>query len=543
MKKCYIYTRVSTAAQIEGYSLDAQEESLKAYAEYRELEIVENYCDAGKSGKNIKGRPAFRQMMTDIKSQKDDIAFVLVFKLSRFGRSAADILKSLQFLEDFGIDLVSVEEAIDSSTQGGRLTLAILSAVAEMERENITVQFMAGKMQKMLEGGWTGGAVPYGYKNVDHELVLVPSEADVIRKIYELYQQEDMSASAVAYELNQSSLIRVTEVGKQKPFTYEFVSRILDNPFYCGRVYYNRRTNKKDRDGKTIKLDEANIITTEGKHEIIVSPEVWDNVHAKRVEIAGRYKKVDVGGHVHLLSGIVKCPICGKGLTGMISRTKNLKGDGYYKPIYYYKCRYNTRQNGRACPYDQSLNQEIIDGLVLKILQMLRTYKEFKDALQTALGDQGNVQKTEKRLQDLRKDLREAELAKDRLGEKLDGLNPLGKDYDKKYEETSDKLDNIYDRIDDLEKDVISTKKKLDALKQKADSTVQIMTFMENLPLIYEEMSEEERKEMFQAFVDEIEIFPEDRVDGKIIKSIQELPLSGKSRCFTAGNLSQEMET
>ena len=79
MKKCYIYTRVSTAAQTEGYSLDAQEESLKAYAEYRELQIVGSYCDAGKSGKNIKGRPAFRQTMTDIKSQKDDISFVLVF--------------------------------------------------------------------------------------------------------------------------------------------------------------------------------------------------------------------------------------------------------------------------------------------------------------------------------------------------------------------------------------------------------------------------------------------------------------------------------
>ena len=236
MKKCYIYTRVSTAAQIEGYSLDAQEESLKAYAEYRELEIVGNYCDAGKSGKNIKGRPAFRQMMTDIKSQKDDIAFVLVFKLSRFGRNAADILKSLQLLEDFGIDLVSVEEAIDSSTQGGRLTLAILSAVAEMERENITVQFMAGKMQKVLEGGWTGGAVPYGYKNVNHELVLVPPEAEVIRMIYELYQQENMSASAVAYELNKSNLVRISGKGEQKPFTYEFVSRVLDNPFYCGRV-------------------------------------------------------------------------------------------------------------------------------------------------------------------------------------------------------------------------------------------------------------------------------------------------------------------
>lgn len=71
-----------------------------------------------------------------------------------------------------------------------------------------------------------------------------------------------------------------------------------------------------------------------------------------------------------------------------------------------------------------------------------------------------------------------------------------------------------------METDVIATKKKLEALKQKADSTVQIMTFIENLPLMYEEMSEEERKEMFQAFVDEIELFPEDRTDGKIIKSI-----------------------
>ncbi|MBO6158258.1 MAG: recombinase family protein [Firmicutes bacterium] len=520
MKKCYIYTRVSTAAQTEGYSLDAQEESLKAYAEYRELQIAGSYCDAGKSGKNIKGRPAFRQMMTDIKSQKDDISFVLVFKLSRFGRNAADILKSLQLLEDFGIDLVSVEEAIDSSTQGGRLTLAILSAVAEMERENITVQFMAGKMQKVLEGGWTGGAIPYGYKNVDHELVLVPSEAEVIRKIYELYQQEDMSASAVAYELNQSNLVRVSSDRKQKPFTYEFVSRVLDNPFYCGRVYYNRRTNKKDRDGKTIQLDEANIITAEGKHEIIVSPEVWDSVHAKRVEIAKRYKKTDDSGHVHLLSGIVKCPLCGKGLTGMISRTKNLKGDGYYKPIYYYKCRYNTRQNGKTCLFDQSLNQEIIDGLVLKILQRLQTYKEFEETLQSAFGDQGNVEKTEKRLQDLRKELRETELTKDRLGEKLDGLNPLGKDYDKKYEEISDKLDSMYDRIEVLESDIVYTKKKLDALKLKAESTVQIMTFMENLPLIYAEMSDEERKEMFQAFVDEIELFLEARADGKMIRSI-----------------------
>lgn len=160
MKKCYIYTRVSTAAQTEGYSLEAQEQSLRSYAEYRELQIAGSYQDAGKSGKSIKGRPAFRQMMTDVMSQKDDISFVLVFKLSRFGRNAADILKSLQTLEDYGIDLVSVEESIDSSTQGGKLTLAILSAVAEMERRTSLSSSCRGRCRRLWKAVIPAGRYP-----------------------------------------------------------------------------------------------------------------------------------------------------------------------------------------------------------------------------------------------------------------------------------------------------------------------------------------------------------------------------------------------
>ena len=89
-KKCYIYTRVSTAAQTEGYSLEAQQERLRKFADYKDLKVVGEYCDAGRSGKSIKGRPAFMEMLDDITSEKDDISFVLVFKLSRFGRNAAD---------------------------------------------------------------------------------------------------------------------------------------------------------------------------------------------------------------------------------------------------------------------------------------------------------------------------------------------------------------------------------------------------------------------------------------------------------------------
>ena len=78
--------------QIDGYSLDAQKTKMKAFCDYNEYEIAGEYEDAGKSGKSIEGRVSFNQMMEDIKSEKDGVSYVLVFKLSRFGRNAADVL-------------------------------------------------------------------------------------------------------------------------------------------------------------------------------------------------------------------------------------------------------------------------------------------------------------------------------------------------------------------------------------------------------------------------------------------------------------------
>lgn len=94
------------------------------------------YSGEGKSGKNIEGRPQFLQMLKDIESGKDKVEFVLVFKLSRFGRNAADVLSSLQHMQDFGVNLICVEDGIDNSKDSGKLTISVLSAVAEIEREN-----------------------------------------------------------------------------------------------------------------------------------------------------------------------------------------------------------------------------------------------------------------------------------------------------------------------------------------------------------------------------------------------------------------------
>src|SRR5574344_2419740 len=173
--------------QIDGYSLEAQKTKMKAFCDYNEYEIVGEYEDAGKSGKSIEGRIAFNQMMDDIKLGKDAVSYVLVFKLSRFGRNAADVLATLQVMQDFGVNLICVEDGIDSSKDAGKRMISVLSAVAESERENIRVQTMAGREQKAREGKWNGGFAPYGYRLENGLILIAEDEAEVIRIIYDRY--------------------------------------------------------------------------------------------------------------------------------------------------------------------------------------------------------------------------------------------------------------------------------------------------------------------------------------------------------------------
>ena len=110
--------------QVDGYSLEAQKERLRSEAKHRGMKVVGEYSDEGKSGKNITGRPEFKRMLSDIKTGKDDVQVVLVFKLSCFGRNTSDTLNALQYLEDYGVSLICVEDGIDSSGPAGKLMIS-----------------------------------------------------------------------------------------------------------------------------------------------------------------------------------------------------------------------------------------------------------------------------------------------------------------------------------------------------------------------------------------------------------------------------------
>lgn len=520
-RKCYIYTRVSTAAQTEGFSLEAQQERLYEYAEYRDLDIAGDYCDAGKSGKSIKGRPEFQRMMDDIINQKDNISYVLVFKLSRFGRNAADVLKSMQLLMDYGVDLVSVDDAIDSSTQGGRLTLTILSAVAEIERENITDQFMAGRLQKIRDGKWSGGAVPYGYRSVDRELTIEPYEAKIVRKIFDLYMQEDMRATSVAVYLNEEGYLKKEDGGEdQRPFTYDFVVNVLDNPIYCGKLIFGRRTNKKGPDGKTLKPDPKHSVIAQGVHDTILSEEEWDAVQEKRKNSRRNGYELDEPDRISLLSGLVKCPMCGAGMIHIKNKRINRNHGGYYKTIHYYACNNSRKANGMTCSFRHTYNQEKVDSSVLEIIQRLTTLPEYKAAVTRNLQNQATVDQLEESLKDERKELRKKELNNRKLGEQLDGLDVLSDEYESTYDRIQAEIDAGYDSIEETERKIRSIKRKIDSMKQGFKASENIDKMLDNFTRLYDHMSCQERREMYRLFIDHIDVLPETRKDGKMLKSI-----------------------
>lgn len=373
--KVYLYTRVSTTMQIDGYSLDAQKTKMKAFCDYNEYEIAGEYEDAGKSGKSIEGRIAFNQMMDDIKSGKDEVSYVLVFKLSRFGRNAADVLATLQVMQDFGVNLICVEDGIDSSKDAGKLMISVLSAVAEIERENIRVQTMEGRMQKAREGKWNGGFAPYGYSLIDGKLEVNEEEAVAIRTIFDQYVNTDLEANGIAKYLENHGIHKIARQNGTNPlFDAALIRRIIQNPVYSGKISYGRRRTEKvhgtRNEYRQVRKDDYLLV--DGLHEALVSEEVWEQAQVKVAAQAKKYEKVnrDKGEKIHLLSGILKCPACGSGMYGNKAIKKRKDGSNY-KDFYYYGYKHRNMTRGHKCDYRRQVHEEMLDAAVAEVISKL----------------------------------------------------------------------------------------------------------------------------------------------------------------------------
>ena len=523
--KVYIYTRVSTTMQIDGYSLDAQKARMKAYADFNDYQIVGEYEDAGKSGKSIEGRASFCRMMEDIKSGKDGVAYVLVFKLSRFGRNAADVLSTLQVMQDFCVNLICVEDGIDSSKDAGKLMISVLSAVAEIERENIRVQTMEGRIQKAREGRWNGGFAPYGYRLVDGVLQINEDEAPAIRTIFEQYVNTDTGANGLSKYLETHGFQKLARQNGTSPlFSATLIRAILKNPVYCGKIAFGRRKLEKIHGTRNEyhQVPQENYLLVDGLHEGIVSEELWNTAQVKLLAQSKRYEPVNRSKteQAHLLSALVKCPVCG---AGMYSNkcTKRKKDGTPYKSFSYYSCKHRKMQRGQKCNFNKQIQEEVLDNAVVEVIIKLVSNPKFAAMMQEKINSKVDTTAIEQEIAAAEKQLRQYYSIKSKIMEEIDTLDPDDRHYIIRKSDLDERLYRMYDKIEEAENNLMDARAKKQAIeadKITGDNIYKVLICFEKL---YNVMNPIERKKLMEHLISEIQIYPERQPNGQWLKSIK----------------------
>ena len=523
--KVYIYTRVSTAMQIDGYSLDAQKARMKAYADFNNYQIVGEYEDAGKSGKSIEGRASFCKMMDDIKSGKDGVAYVLVFKLSRFGRNTADVLSTLQVMQDFGVNLICVEDGIDSSKDAGKLMISVLSAVAEIERENIRVQTMEGRIQKAREGRWNGGFAPYGYRLVDGVLQINEDESPAIRTIFEQYVNTDTGANGLSKYLETHGFQKLARQNGTSPlFSATLIRAILKNPVYCGKIAFGRRKLEKIHGTRNEyhQVPQENYLLVDGLHKGIVSEELWNAAQVKLLAQSKRYEPVNRSKteQAHLLSALIKCPICG---AGMYSNkcTKRKKDGTPYKSFSYYSCKHRKMQRGQKCDFNKQIQEEVLDNAVVEVIIKLVSNPKFAAMMQEKINSKVDTTAIEQEIAAAEKQLRQYYSVKSKLMDEIDTLDPDDRHYIIRKSDLDERLYKMYDKIEEAENNLMDARAKKQAIeadKITGDNIYKVLVCFEKL---YNVMNPVERKKLMEHLISEIQIYPERQPNGQWLKSIK----------------------
>lgn len=362
-----LYIRVSTTEQAEeGYSVGEQEAKLRAYCEAYGYKINKVCIDPGFSGATI-NRPALKELIADIKGRR--CGRVLVWKLDRLSRSQKDTLILLEdvFMAN-GCDFVSLMESFDTSTAFGRCVIGILAAFAQMERENIKVRTMMGRIAKIKKGYFSGSHCPVGYKFKEgtNELLVDPFYSSIVKEVYRLFLG-GTGLSAIGRAILE----------KYGDSSYDWakntaVRRILSNPVYMGKVQLN-----------------GELYT--GLHEALISETDWYMAAAlleHNRAINKRSYKFNIAGPGladNLLTGLLFCGDCGARMYARKVSTKKKK----------YICHSVARTSAAMIKSDNCSNRlhpytvEDLDGLVIEEIKKLSLDRSAFDSMVDACADSG----------------------------------------------------------------------------------------------------------------------------------------------------------
>jgi site-specific DNA recombinase len=363
-----LYVRVSTERQSEeGYSIDFQQERLKAYCTAVDLIVADTFIDPGYSGSNI-NRPALQNLIERIR----DFDIVVVYKLDRLSRSQKDTLHLIEdiFLPN-NVNFVSISESFDTSTPFGRAMVGILSVFSQLERENIKERMLSGRVQRAREGLHNGQRnTPIGYRYIDGKLIV------------DEYEKKQLLDSVDLY-LNGYGAQRRKEEMRRRGYKTTYgewgrstLDEVLFNPVYRGIVTFNG-------------------VEYPGQHERIISDDLFVKILEQKVlrDRGSAFKRE------HLLSGLLWCEHCG----GRIA-AKNIHGKHYYAC---YSATKSTKHMVRDanCPLPRFVMSKLEDDVFSRIMYIYsNTEKYINEHKETY--ENNNVEVFEKRIDTLNKQIK-----------------------------------------------------------------------------------------------------------------------------------------
>ena len=345
-----LYIRVSTEDQArEGFSLPEQEKRLRAMCEYKGYEIYKLYKDAGISAKTGNYRPAFEDLLQDIREKKCNT--IVVLKLDRLTRSVFDLEGIMRFLEENNAYLDCANEEINTTNSSGKLVARMLTSVSQNEIERTSERTKFGLVGAIKEGH-IPGKNPLGYKRDGKKLVIDPLTKDIVKRIYDLYF-EGKSYSNIATLFNNEEVLGKTN------WRDTGILRIISNEIYKGDFVSGKTFNKP--------------VYYENVVEPIVSRELWENCQVQKKKNQKSYMRTQT----YIFLQKLKCTKCGRILAGGASH--KLKSDKWY---FYYRCE-DCKNN---------IKEEVIENSVKTLLADILEYDNvvnefFLPVLKSKLND------------------------------------------------------------------------------------------------------------------------------------------------------------
>lgn len=324
-----IYTRVSTTDQArEGHSLEEQEKRLRAMCEANNYKVFKVYTDAGISGKSTENRPAYQQMMKDMRKGKFNL--IMAFKMDRISRSIVDFETFFNEIKKYNCGIEFLCEKIDTNGAAGMMFARILGIFAQFERELIKERTLVG-VESAVNKGHFGGKPPLGYKTkLDEdgkklkEWIINEDEAKIVKEIFELCASgktyfQISNILKEKYPNVISSIKKDKETNEEKityrSWTDSSISCILNNKSYIGTYEYRKSLDNKE----TIEIE--NVVPK------IVSEDLFNDCQDMIFRNGRNYYR----SKRYLFIQRLVCPKCGRIMACNGCKNKMKKDYLYYK--------------------------------------------------------------------------------------------------------------------------------------------------------------------------------------------------------------------